>query len=114
MKDLGEASHILGIKLMRDRQKRMLGLYQASYIDKILTRYSMQNSKKGFVPFRVGKSLSSSQRHKTNAEIERIRGIPYASAVGSLMYAMLCTRSDIYFVVAWLADINQNLVKNTG
>ena len=27
MKDLGEASHILGIKLMRDRQKRMLGLY---------------------------------------------------------------------------------------
>ena len=26
MKDLGEASHILGIKLMRDCQKRMLGL----------------------------------------------------------------------------------------
>ena len=26
MKDLGEASHILGIKLMHDRQKRMLGL----------------------------------------------------------------------------------------
>ena len=33
MKDLGEASHILGIKLLRDRQKRMLGLSQASYID---------------------------------------------------------------------------------
>ena len=26
MKDLGEASHILGIKLLCDRQKRMLGL----------------------------------------------------------------------------------------
>ena len=59
MKDLGEASHILGIKLMRDRQKRMLGLSQASYIDEILTRYNMQDSKKGFGPFRVGKSLSS-------------------------------------------------------
>ena len=33
MKDLGEASHILGIKLLRDRQKRMLDLSQASYID---------------------------------------------------------------------------------
>ena len=53
MKDLGEASHILGIKLLRDRQKRMLGLSHASYIDEILTRYSMQDSKKGFIPFRV-------------------------------------------------------------
>ena len=99
MKDLGEASHILGIKLVRDRQKRMLDLSQASYIDEILTRYIMQDSKKGFVPFRVGKSLSSSQHPKTNAEIERMRGIPYASAVESLMYAMLCTRPDICFAV---------------
>ena len=99
MKDLGEASHILWIKLMRDRQKRMLGLSQASYIDEILTRYNMQDSKKGFVPFRFGKSLSSNQRPKTNTEIERMRGIPYASAVGSLINAMLCIRPDICFVV---------------
>ena len=50
IKDFGEASHILGIKLMRDRQKRMLGLSQASYVNEILTRYSMQDSKKEFVP----------------------------------------------------------------
>ena len=41
MKDLGEASHILGIKLMRDHQKRMLGLSQASYINQILTKYNI-------------------------------------------------------------------------
>ena len=81
----------------------MLGLSQASYIDEILTRYSMQDSKKGFVPLRVGKSLSSNQRPKTNAEIERMRGIPYASAVGSLMYAMLCIRPDICFVVGMIS-----------
>ena len=57
MKDLGEASHILGIKLMQDRQKRMLGLSQATYIDQILIRFSMQDSNKGFVPFKVGKSV---------------------------------------------------------
>ena len=74
----------------------------------------MQDFKKGFISFRVGKSLSSNRRPKTNAEIERIRGIPYALAVGSLMYVMLCTRPDICFALAWLADINQNLVKNTG
>ena len=53
MKDIGEASHILGIKLMRDCQKRMLGLSQATYIDNVLARFSMQNSKKGYVPFRL-------------------------------------------------------------
>ena len=46
MKDLEEVSHILGIKVIRDHQKRMLGLYQATYIDQILARFSMQNFKK--------------------------------------------------------------------
>ena len=59
MKDLREDSHILGIKVMRDCQKRMLGLSQATYIDTILTRFSMQNSKKRFIPVRLGKPLSS-------------------------------------------------------
>ena len=63
----------------------------------------MQDSKKGFVPFRVESSLSVNQRPKTPAEIERMRGIPYASVVGSLMYAMLCTRLDICFVVGMVS-----------
>ena len=61
MKDLGEASYILGIKVIRDRQKRMLGLSQATYIDQIFARYSMQNSKKGLVPFRVGMNVQGLQ-----------------------------------------------------
>ena len=89
MKALEEASHILGIKLMRDRQKRMLGLSQATYIDQILVKFSMQDSKKGFVPFRVGKSLSSNQRPKTQAEIERMREISYASVV-EVSYIQCC------------------------
>ena len=103
MKDLGEASHILGIKLLRDRQKRMLGLSQASYIDEILAKYNMQDSKKGFVPFKVRSSLSANQCPKTSAEIERMRGIPYATTVESLMYAMLCTRPDICFVIGMVS-----------
>ena len=103
MKNLGEASHILGIKLLRDRQKRMLGLSQASYIDQILARFSMQDSKKGFVPFRVRISLSANQHPKTPAEIERMRGIPYALVVGSLMYAMLCKRPDICFTIGMVS-----------
>ena len=86
----------------------MLSLPQASYINQILTRFSMQDSKKGFVPFRVRMSLSSDQHPKTPAEIERIRGISYASAVGSLMYAMLCTRPDICYVVGMVSGYQPN------
>ncbi|RVX02180.1 Retrovirus-related Pol polyprotein from transposon TNT 1-94 [Vitis vinifera] len=99
MKDLGEAAHILGIKLMRNRKKRMIGLSQALYIDTILNRFNMQGSKKGFLPFRHGIVLSKDQSPKTLEEIESMKTVPYASAVGSLMYAMLCTRPDICFAV---------------
>ncbi|GJX90706.1 retrotransposon protein, putative, ty1-copia subclass [Tanacetum coccineum] len=49
MKDLGEASFILGIKIYRDRSKRLIGLGQNAYMDKILKRYKMDNSKHGHI-----------------------------------------------------------------
>ncbi|KAL0439112.1 UNVERIFIED_CONTAM: Retrovirus-related Pol polyprotein from transposon RE1 [Sesamum latifolium] len=45
MKDMGEASYILGIKIYRDRSRRMLGLTQSSYIEKVLKRFKMEHSK---------------------------------------------------------------------
>ncbi|MBT0598915.1 hypothetical protein KJK00_28300, partial [Klebsiella quasipneumoniae] len=54
MEDLGDATYILGIKIYRDRSKRLLGLTQSMYIDKILKRFSMENSKRGLLPFRHG------------------------------------------------------------
>ena len=99
MKDLGETNFILGIKLWRDRKNRMLGLLQAGYIDKVLKRFSMQNSKKGLLPFRHRVPLSNDQRPKTLKEENMMRQIPYASAMGSLMYAMLCTRPNICYLV---------------
>ncbi|KAH9656854.1 hypothetical protein KPL70_022837 [Citrus sinensis] len=103
MKDLREASYILGIKLLRDRKNKTLALSQADYIDKILARFSMENSKTGLLPFRHGITFSKDQSPKTSEEIERMRRVPYATAVGSLMYAMLCTRPDICFAV-WMVS----------
>ena len=80
-----------------------MGLSQASYIDKVLTRFSIDNSKKGLLPFRHSLVFSKEQCPKTHEERSRMDGIPYASAVGSLIYAMLCTRPDIYFVVGMVS-----------
>ncbi len=42
-----------------------------------------------------GKTLSKTQSPATAEEIEIMDKIPYASAIGSIMYAMLCTRPDV-------------------
>src|SRR6266496_2663844 len=39
MKDLGEAAYILGIKIYRDRSRRLIGLSQSTYLDKVLKKF---------------------------------------------------------------------------
>ena len=99
MKDLGEANYILEIKLLRDWKNKVLALSQALYIDKILARFSMENSKKGTLPFKHGVHLSKEQSSKTLKQKERVSRIPFASVVGSLMCAMLYSKPDIYYAV---------------
>nr|GEY94181.1 hypothetical protein [Tanacetum cinerariifolium] len=97
MKDLGQVAYILGIKIYRDRSKRLIGLCQSAYIEKILKRYCMENSKRGSIPMQEKLKLSKSQGASTPAELKRMQNVPYASVVGSIMYAVRCTRPDVAF-----------------
>ena len=81
MKDLGEAAYILGKKIYRDRSQRLLGLSQSGYIDKVLKRFSMQDSKRGFLPMSHGIKLSKFQCPTTKDERKLMDKIPYASAI---------------------------------
>ena len=99
MKDLGEANFVLGIQLFRDWKYRMIALSQSSYIDKVLKKFAMQNSKKEGQPSKTGITLSLDDCPKTSEEKVYIDKVPYALVVGSLMYAMLCTRPDICYDV---------------
>ena len=68
----------------------------------------MQDSKSVNVPILVGTKLSTKQCPKTQEEEEDISRVPYASAVGSLMYAMVCTRPDIAHAVGVLSRFMSN------
>ena len=68
----------------------------------------MQNSIKGLMPTRHGISLSKKKCPKTSQEEEDMRRILYASIVGSLMYAMLCTRLDICYAVGVVSRFQSN------
>ena len=95
MKDLGAAKQILGMRIKRDTNSRTLLLSQDKYIDKVLSRFNMQNAKVVSTPLGVHFRLSKEQSPKTEEERAYMAKVPYASAIGSLMYVMVCTRPDI-------------------
>ncbi|RVW18958.1 Retrovirus-related Pol polyprotein from transposon TNT 1-94 [Vitis vinifera] len=102
MVDMGEANYVIGIEIFRDRSRGVLGLSQKGYIDRVLERFNMQSCSSGIAPILKGDKLSKMQCPRNNIEREQMKKIPYASAVGSLMYAQTCTRPDISFAVGML------------
>ena len=50
IKDLGNANHILGMRIMRDRQKQLLYLSQIEYNDKVLKCFNMEGGKTVSIP----------------------------------------------------------------
>lgn len=70
MKDLREANYVLSVQILRDRKNTRIALSQASYIDKILVKFAMQDSKTGQTPFRHEIHLSQEQSPKTPSEVE--------------------------------------------
>nr|GEX86501.1 hypothetical protein [Tanacetum cinerariifolium] len=106
MKDLGDAAYILGIKIYRERSKRLIGLCQSAYIEKILKKYYMKNSKRGTIPMQEKLKLSKSQGASTPAEKQRMQNVPYASAIRSIIVS--CYTDSGYLTNA------DNLKSQTG
>ena len=87
MKDLGAAKQILGMRITRDRKNHKLTLSQSEYIEKVLKRFNMQNAKLVSIPLASHFKLSKEVCPKTQEEMAYMSKVPYATVVGSLMYA---------------------------
>jgi hypothetical protein len=111
MKDLGATKKILGMRITRDRKNHKLTLSQGEYTEKMLERFRMQNAKPISTPLASHFKLTKEMCPKTQEEIEYMYRVPYSSAVGSLMYAMVCTRPDIAHVVGVVRKYINNLGK---
>ena len=83
------------MKIYRDRSKKLLGLSQSIYIETVLTRFNMKNSKKGYLSIGHEITLFKKNYATTPEEREHMGKILYASIVDSIMYAMTCTRPDV-------------------
>ena len=108
MKDLGAANYILGIKITRDRKRKLLSISQKLYIENILARFNMLNADPVGSPMDPHVKLSKGVDSISNMENEELRLIPYQSAIGAVMYLMLGTRPDLAFTVTFLSQFNNN------
>ena len=69
----------------------------------------MEQSKKEFLPVLQGVKLSKTQNPTMAKDRERMKVIPYASAICSIKYAMLCTRPIVYHALSFAREYNSDL-----
>ena len=108
MKDLGPAKCILGMRIERDRKTNKLYLSQEKYIEKVLRKFKMDKAKNVSCPLASHFKLSKKQCPSDEKMEKEMHNVPYASAVGSLMYAMVCTRPDIAQAVSTVSRFMSN------
>ena len=70
MKNLGDAKYILGTRIYKDRFKCLIELSQSTYLDKILKKFRIQDSKKGFLHMQHDIKLIKDQCPNTIDEID--------------------------------------------
>jgi len=98
-KDLGDAKYILGLELTYTETG--IRISQLSYIEKILLRFGMSNSRPVATPLDPNMPL---RKAEPGTEVEDI-GV-YQSVIGSLMYAVTGTRPDLAHTVTLLSQFS--------
>ena len=108
MKDMGSASKILGIEVIRDRERGTLFLAQRDYVKKMLRKFGMIDAKLVSTPLASHFKLSSKQAPQTEEELLKMNTLPYANVVGSIMYTMVSTRPDLAYSLSILSRFMAN------
>jgi len=84
------------MKIERDRRSGNVSLTQNGYLHKALQRFNINNDTKSVsTPLAPHLKLKATMFPTTAKELEYMTHVPYASTVGNLMYAMVCTRPDL-------------------
>ena len=108
MKELKQARHILGMRIERNRTTKTLRLSQSDYIQKVLKRFNMENAKPTSTQLPPSIRLSDKDSPSTEEERKLNGKIPYASAVGSIMYAMVANRPNLAYVIGVVSRYMSN------
>lgn len=99
MKDLGPARKILGMEITRNREENLLELSQKSYLQKVLNTFRMEECKPVKTPLAPHMKFKAATEIEADEQAEKMKSVPYANAVGSIMYSMIGSRPDLAYPV---------------
>lgn len=105
MKDLGPTRRILGMDIVRDREKEVLYLSQSEYLKKVIRSFRMEYSKSSQTLIGAHFKLSKVKEHD---ECVDTHVTPYSSAVGSIMYGMVGSRPDLAYGIGIVSRFMSN------
>ncbi|XP_036334827.1 secreted RxLR effector protein 161-like [Rhagoletis pomonella] len=108
MKDIGEVSSVLGIRVTKDELKGMIAIDQSQYIEGMLERFSMADCNPVATPIDLNQNLSSNMCPTNEIEKHGMAKVPYMQAIGCLLFASQITRSHICFAVNLLSRFSTN------
>ncbi|KAH9119485.1 hypothetical protein LEN26_011626 [Aphanomyces euteiches] len=108
-KDMGPINYILGIRVERDREKRIMHISQPLNAKNMLMRFDLDQARPATTP--LDKVLDGSDCPSdghVRTEAERLNHANFRQGIGSLMYLMLGTRPDLAYAVQALSRYLNN------
>lgn len=104
MVDMGSNSFYLGLKVERDHQNTTLKLSQPAYIDKILAKYHLNQTKPYNILMKKAILLLNENPKASQVNREQYQGI-----TGFLIFMMVKTKPDIVFATSIVNCFTKNL-----
>lgn len=99
--DLGQLHWLLGIQI--EYTNAGISLSQTAFIDRILTRFSMQDCNRVLTPIDANQRLVAA-----SANDKRANATSYQQIIGSIMYLVTATRPDLAYTITHLSQFNSD------
>jgi hypothetical protein len=106
--DGGEMHWYLGFEIKRDRAARTVSINQRAYIEALLKKFRLTNARAVSTPMEPGARFTKDQAPSTPTQAMRMRGVPYAEAIGCVLWPVMITRPDCAFATGILSQFIQN------
>jgi len=108
IRDLGPTKFVLGVEVIRDRSRRMLGLSQRQYINDTLRMYGLEDCSPTKTPMDPKAKISAADCPVTEEEKAEMRSVPFINLLGRWAYLATASRPDIAYACSKLAQVQRN------
>ena len=106
--DGGELHWYLGFEVRRDWAVRTISINQCAYIEQMVKRFQLTNAKPVPTPKEAGAHFTKEQGPSTPTQLMQMHHIPYAEAIGKVLWPVMIYWADASYPVSVLAQFIQN------